>query len=418
VHLNRRSFIAGGVAASACAIPLAGRAQSTDALSKIIDAARKSSLPLDLAGRTWSGPGWNRLVAEGRAAQFFMLGEDHGMREIPLLAAALFQELHPVGYSAVSLEISEAAAQQIDRNFREGGVEAHRRWLAGDQAGIAFYDWAGEAAFLASIRKAVPNSRQAIFGTDYEPFATRQLAGRLASIAPNASARHAAADLEARIRLMRSEAGRSGNIAGLFGFSGKPKELQQIRAAFGSATGETALIIETLQQTLTINDAFLNGRRWQSNDLRAQWQRASFLRNWDSLRYRGRSSRMMLKYGANHMRRGLSESETFDLGTLVPELAQTMRSNAYQLMVIGGRGAAHSVLMPDFTYRSSPVDVIPGLDRFIELAAEQTSLFDLRALRALADNKAAETLDASTVRFIHGFDALLVIPHATPAQLL
>ena len=57
---------------------------------KLSAAAGEHRLRLDFDGETFSGPGWDRLVAEGRAAQFFLLGEEHGIAENAMLAAQLF----------------------------------------------------------------------------------------------------------------------------------------------------------------------------------------------------------------------------------------------------------------------------------------------------------------------------------------
>jgi hypothetical protein len=52
--------------------------------------AKANRLKLAYDSRTFSGEAWDRLLAEGKAAQVFLLGEEHGIAENPMMAAQLF----------------------------------------------------------------------------------------------------------------------------------------------------------------------------------------------------------------------------------------------------------------------------------------------------------------------------------------
>jgi hypothetical protein len=69
---------------------------------KISAAAMEHRSRLDFDGKTFSGPAWDRVVAEGAAAQFFLVGEEQGIAENPKLVAQLFSELSNRGYSKLA----------------------------------------------------------------------------------------------------------------------------------------------------------------------------------------------------------------------------------------------------------------------------------------------------------------------------
>ena len=95
------------------AIVLADESPEQSIEEKISEAASKHRLRLDFDGELFSGPAWDRLVAEGADAQFFLLGEEHGIGENPLLAAQLFSELTDHGYSKLAIEISPTPRDMV-----------------------------------------------------------------------------------------------------------------------------------------------------------------------------------------------------------------------------------------------------------------------------------------------------------------
>jgi len=71
----------------------AEEAGEPSAAERITAAAAEHRSKLDFDGDVFSGPAWQRLVAEGAAAQFVLVGEEHGIAENPKLVAQLFTEL-------------------------------------------------------------------------------------------------------------------------------------------------------------------------------------------------------------------------------------------------------------------------------------------------------------------------------------
>jgi hypothetical protein len=61
------------------------------------------------------GAGKERLLAEARDHDFFLLGELHGETEIPALLRDLWPELWRIGYHHVAVEVSPWAAEHLER---------------------------------------------------------------------------------------------------------------------------------------------------------------------------------------------------------------------------------------------------------------------------------------------------------------
>ena len=70
-------------------------AQEPDPLAAAL-LEHRHTLELTAAG-VLRGPGAELLLAEGAASQFFMVGEEHGIAEVPQLTAALFRQLQRAG---------------------------------------------------------------------------------------------------------------------------------------------------------------------------------------------------------------------------------------------------------------------------------------------------------------------------------
>jgi hypothetical protein len=178
-----RSILARGATQS----PPAAAAKPVSSLQdKLAASATENRLHVNFDGGTFSGPGWELLLREGAAAQFFLLGEEHGVEQIPVLTRELMLALKPAGYERLALEISAPVAAELDQAALHG-VEGIRRFNAEFPPGPAFYNMKEEAEFLAAVRPAFPASGQMIWGLDYEVIQDRRLIARLKTRVPAAA---------------------------------------------------------------------------------------------------------------------------------------------------------------------------------------------------------------------------------------
>jgi hypothetical protein len=427
--IYRRKFIAGGLALTtgAAAFPgssvsaQSGPAQSAATLvsDKIAQALASSRHSLLFDGTNFSGPAFDWLKRRGAESGAFLLGEEHGIAENPKLAAELFKALVSSGYSRLAIEVSPPIGEALETVFMKDGREAFHRFLRADESRAAFFGMREEAAFFEAARLSLPEGK-AVWGLDYEVAADRYLIAQLVQMRKPAAAKAALAALGNAARSSWSQYETTRNPQFIFSFSGDPKLVQALRSAWPKADLNARLIMETLEQTLRINALWVAGKGYESNLLRSQWLRTNLLRYWQQRSFDARREKIFFKFGASHMSRGLSVTDMFDIGSLVPELVATQGSKSFHLLVLPGAGRQTASLDPaSFRY-------VPGnRNQYGEAAApfhtavleQGFTLFDTSVLRPLVKSSSSG-LHPDFVRTVHGFDAVLVMTGSQPSTNL
>jgi hypothetical protein len=350
-----------------------------------------------------------------------MIGEEHGIAENPQLAAALFTALAPTGYQRLVVEVSPPMARALDTSAAEGLVGLERQFSTPGHE-PAFFGMREEAAMLAAIRAVVPADQPAILGVDYEVGGDRLLLDRLADRDVPAAAAPALAELRTAATAAWAAYSETGDISKAFSFSGDPALVRAVLQSWPEPDTEARDLLEALETTLEINQLWVNRRGFDSNLKRAGYLRANFLRHWRELQTSSDPApRMMVKLGASHVVRGRNSNEVYDIGTLAPELAAADGKSVFQLLVLPGKGSATAMLNPTtWTYESAePKDnYMAGLEPLIAAAYPDTfTLIDLRPLRPILGYWRAGT-NPDLMRYVHGFDMLLVMSGSTPASNL
>lgn len=368
-------------------------------------------------GQRFAGPGYDLMLEEGRTSQFFCIGEEHGIAENPKLAAQLFGALTGAGYSKVCVEISPPMAAEMDRAAR-GGTEGLRAMFADPRANVAFFGMREEAEWIAAARAAAPG-RTAIWGLDYEVGGFGRIVDRLREMRMPASARAPFAAMNAQVEEMSAQFAQSRSPQHLYSFGGDPALVRAVRDAWRNPSAEADWMLATLEETLTINRYWVTQQGWQSNESRARFNRANFRRYWDAEREK---PRVMFKFGASHMVRGVSHTQVLDIGNQVSEAAEAMGSKSFHVFVLPGVGTQHA-RMDITTWRYAPAAVGTYSDMGMAplLAAAHTdsmTLIDLRPIRALVSGRRVAGLQPDFVRNVHGFDALLVMTGSTASANL
>jgi hypothetical protein len=401
-----------------CGFAFAEEPAAQSAADKLTAAAMNHRLALDFDGEIFSGAGWQALVEEGAAAQFFLIGEEHGIAENPKFVAQLFNELSAHGYSRMAIEISPTMAALIDDTLAAGGLDGLRDLYARPGGEPAFYGMAEEAEMLAAVRASAPADQQVLWGTDYEVASDRQLIQLLGQKDKPPAAATALAAVATASAQMWAHYEETGSPQFIFSFAGDPGLIRAVSDAWPDPDPGSAVMLNTLEKTLTINNLWLQGKAWESNKARAELQRENFLRYWRVAREQGEAPRIIAKYGSSHIVRGLSPTAVFDLGTLLPEIAALEGGQSLSLMVMPGAGTEIAGLNPatwSYEPRSADGGYIKGVKPLMDAAFEDKfTLIDLRALRAVAGMKRGDLGD-EVFRVIHGFDMLLVMSGSTPA---
>lgn len=385
--------------------------------------AAESRHAVSLQNGKLSGPGWDLLVQEGQQSRFFLVGEEHGIAEIPTVVKELFRILQPAGYRHLAIEVSPPMATILDETARGAdGLKRLSAFFKENPPGAPFFTLQEEAELLVAARAAVPGADPVLWGLDYEVMGAQVLLDAVRKQAPEGPAKAAAEALYQKAAADWKTVKETQNPGAFFSFANPPGLFDALRQAWPNPDPESALILDVLQETLAINQMFVKGQNWESNQRRAQLNRRNFLRLWNQARTRGTAPRVLFKFGAFHMTRGRSGTEVFDLGNLVSEMAAAEGSQSFHLLVIGAPGTQHAAFNPvKLQYEPAPVALVAqaALQTIVAQALpEGSTLFDLRALRPLFSAARTKTVDPELMRIVHGFDALLVLGGSQSARML
>jgi hypothetical protein len=393
----------------------APRVEAQDSLTAVL---RRNAHPMQAAadGRL-SGAGAELLLAAGRDAQFFLIGEEHGVAEIPLVAAGLFRELAPHGYRHLAIETGDALAGELNRRVLAdtGGqafVAFHRDYFPG----APFYRWREDAALLRAAVAAAGGGADVLWGLDYDIVGDRFALRRLRDIAPDAAARAAAERVITLADSGLAQALATQNPGLLMMFGGPDDVYGPLREAYAPQPGSEAdHIIRLLQETREINAYWGRGQGYLSNYHRAQLNKRRFMRYLtDATAREGQLPRVMMKFGSSHMVRGRTFTEVFDLGTLASEIADVHGSRSFGVLMLGGAGTTHAMVDPrDFSTAETPVEVEDYLKPFYDAAdPRRWTVFDLRPIRARIPRLGP--LSDDTLKVLYGFDAVVILSGSGP----
>lgn len=384
--------------------------QQTTPQSRLLGALQKNRLPLTMSDGVPAGRGWDWLVEKARDARFTLIGEEHGVAETAQLSSALFKALRASGYTRMAIELSPIIAQDIETAARRNGVRGILDFFAAPSTWSPMY-LRQEAEFIASVVSAAPKNERVLWGLDREIFSDRYLISRLERRVPRA-AREALARL--KYASTTAYAQQQQNAGPPFLFSAQdPAIVSAVRAAWPNPDRESDIILRTLEESLAINAVARTGTAWDSSERRAQWMRNSLA---ERLREeRGRTPKVMMKFGYNHMIRGANYVNIFDVGSMADEVAALSGGRAFHIIVLPGPGSRQAVLGPGRSFASVSSDEFDefraGEQRLTRVLSNATATgheaIDLRALRPLAV-RGLESWNSDVVKTILGYDAAVI----------
>jgi len=425
--MDRRTFLT--ATAAAATAPLGGAAQAatkdppppkvSERLNKLGAAAAAARMPLIFDGLHFSGAGFDWLLKRGAEAHAFLIGEEHGIAENPKLAAELFAALAPHGYRHVVVEVSAPMAEALDTALANG-KSAFERLLTDPESRVPFFGLREEAQWLIDARAAAPAGRPFLWGLDYDVVADRHLLRQLTKRPKPRAAATALNKLAAASTASWAKYAETKNPQFVFSFNGDPALVEAVESAWPGADAKSKLILSTLRETLATNQLWATGRGYESNLRRSRLMRANLLRYWRNKRGRDPTGRLFMKMGASHMVRGISMSDVFDIGTVVPELVGEEGGGAFHLLVLPGPQSQTANLDPTrFVYvPGNRNEYGEGTEIFDKAILPDTfTLFDTAPLRPIASSSGGD-VPLPLWRVIHGFDAVLVMTGSKPSMNL
>ncbi len=374
-----------------------------------------------------SGDGLTFLLETGKTASFFLIGEDHGMAEFPLFTAALFRAFQPLGYQYFATETGPFSAGIVQ------ALTAGPDWRARFKAhfdqypwSIPFYYWQEECEIPVAVAEVTPPGKLAVWGLDQE-FATsfQMLFHVLEKEATTPEGRETAGFYAGMAAKADGAAISSGDPSRSFLAIVKPGDFARLRSAFAGKPRSLDLIRE-LEESVQIYQLWFVGEGYESNRLRAEMMKRHFMQYYGEAKTRGEQPKVVFKFGANHLYRGLNALNVADIGNFVAELASQEDLQSFHLYTLGRKGTqnAFTPFSKSDADKKQPYDAGQYLDRIDFSAAleavpeNEWAVIDLRPLRKTLFNGQIKNINEGLKRLIWSFDALLVVPEVRASVFL
>ncbi len=363
------------------------------------------------------GPGSTDLVRRARAAQFVLIGEDHGFVEIPEFVVALKRTLGADAPPYLAAELGPLSAAYLTQASHDGAISSLESRYP---AAVPFFCWRDDLRMFDAWQQgsAIPR----VWGLDQEFILSARLhLERLLALAPPAARATVQSYLTRAVDADRAlVAGHDPDLALLPRLDAA--DFAALRAAFGARVpADAAQILGELAESAAIYREHARSS-YDANGRRALLMKRHFMRYYrEAERRDGRPPRVMFRFGAYHVWRGLSPTRQFDIGNLASELAAANGGESLHVLVIVESGHVNKWLpfLADTALRDSSYDARAELKQigaapFLEHGLPGAwTVFDMAPLRhSAAALEAGGSLFASLV---FAYDYVVMVPEGHAA---
>lgn len=395
--------LASAILASSLAVQPAFAAPQT-----ATDILLEHKLPIarDANGR-YSGKGWDRMIADARSAQFFMAGEQHGVRDIAQFMTAAQAELAKTGgYTHSALEVgpySTAFAETLIR--QQPGKLAAYIAAPGHGFTLPFLFFKEEIALTENIVARSPDREHALWGLDQE------FVGAAPIVAAYLGERAITAQQRAAVAAFRAKSDADPLLVSAL----TDADLDPLRTAF-AGNAEAVGLIDALRLSREIYEPFVKGGKpiYPANLARENYMKVNFARQFAEAEKRlGKPPKVFMKFGGYHAMRGHSGTDVPSLTNFLSEWGLPRGFTVANVMVDCNGGEA----MNPQTGKPAPCEPYFGKDSlFGRLATDDVTMIALVPLREKLS--ALKDIDPRTRQTILAFDYYVTIRDgkaATPA---
>jgi erythromycin esterase-like protein len=401
--------------------------------SAMVAALASHANAFDLEAGSLRGPGADSLARIARENQFLLVGETpHGVRELPAFVAALYDAARPAGYRHLCVEAGPISTRMLEGLVRGPGPRLRvTSFLARHTAfSLPFFNWSEEVDLIAHVVATTPGT-SVLEGLDQEfLLSSTQHLERLTQLAHTPLARA----LAQRDAVNSAEGNRrmtaENNPTALWMLSAPDDSLARLTAAFATPhSAEADTILRELAESRAIYHLYFAQKIYESNRLRTDLMKRHFMSWFYAARAAGEASpRAVIKLGANHVFRGPSGTDTYEIGSFVPELATALGGKSFSMLVL----VAHGTVNAYRPFGSAPADTAQRYDATTDadvsftdirtiLAAARSphwTLIDLRPVRADLQDGKLPAPSAEMRRTLLSFDAIVVVPEGHASHLL
>lgn len=389
--------------------------------SVLLATLAESKMTLSFDGSGLKGAGADFLIKEADKAHYFLIGEDHGIAQLPEFTSAMLRALAPRGYQHYATEIGPVSADLITHNLKsKSPVMVFSKLFEVYPFAIPFFTWKNEAEVVQVLKEETGLLNHNLWGLDQEfIISARMLLNHLREIALDDNAR-SLAELYYQKAMKGFEEAVATKVPAIFLTTAQPDDYARLKEAFKHSEQALRLLSELEESQEIYAKIMMRGEGFQSNQQRANMMKRHFMEAYERASRQEEAPKVIVKLGANHVYKGYNSLGALDLGNFVNEFAVTKGQQSFHIYVGAHKGNqnAFNLLSQSEADKKKAFDNSESQNAaaFYKAANGETSLFDLRPLRALIFNKRLKDLAPELEKLIYSYDAFLVIPEATASQ--
>ncbi len=380
---------------------------------------QKHVYPLTFENGTLSGKGADFLEQAAQSSPFFLIGEDHGIAEIPLFTAALLHTIRQHGYQYFATETGPITANFLQQAAsKPNWQEAYAEFLTSYPWSIPFYSLKEECTILDALFEQQPSDYRLLWGLDQEFAGSYRLNfQQLATNAQTEASRQVAEAFFDRAMAAYDASFVKKNPQRSFLATVTADDFTELKNAF-KGQDDNLDQIRQLEESTNIYRLWYQGKGYQSNYQRAEMMKRHFLHYYSEAKARDQQQpKVLFKFGANHMYRGLNGLNVSDIGNFVSEIASQMGTTSFHLYTIGRQGTknAFTPFSQSEADKQKPYNYKDYLDRvdfspLLAAANQGWAIVDLRPLREALFNNIIKEMHPGLEKVVWSYDAVLVIP--------
>lgn len=348
---------------------------------------------------TFQGAGWDKILKTAASSGDVLIGEDHFTNETPYFTSAIaakikfdnfFCEIDPFTAAILQDKIKTLVHAQLQDYINTYGDT------------FSFYSYSPEFELLRQLA----GSNTTIRGTDQILLiGDRVICNELQKITKSKAAK--------AIYNMIAD---SSKIYFDRFLKDQSKPFYLLTDDFDKSVSKLSALKLSSQETKVINALRLSAKIYksQSHELRIQLMKHQLMEV-----YTGWSGKKNLfKYGANHLAKGESFLDIYDIGNLVSSINDADYKHSLHIMILGISGTQASRFegfpAENIDPNNSVLKVLKPITKIV--AGEQWHCFDLKPLRKELEEGRLKITSIKLQRIIKGYDMLVIIPKVTASQ--
>jgi len=307
--------------------------------SLLLKTFKENSYHLEVKNQELSGSSLPIILKAIKESQFLMIGEQHGTKEVSEFTAALSKKSFEEGFEFLCIETDPYIAKKLE-SLATKDINHINSFIQQYPFVIPFYYAKEEFEMIRKFKSGESNSNEAIWGVDQVYMGSPRFAlNILNNEASSDQSKSLIAEYSKRTKSQFNSFLKSNNPLELPMMQLNDSDFERLSKLFNSNTDKKAnQLITDLQISQEIYKHFFSGERYWNNYKRSQLMKRQFMDYYNRNAQQNKIPKVILKFGAVHMSKGISPVHLYDLGNMVSELAEMNGSKAANFKITAVKG--------------------------------------------------------------------------------